>query len=72
MTAKSTVKNRPTRTRQYPWIGTNAEIVVLFYKPGIGTVIGEGNHYLLGFHKDDWNMSQFQDFTGGLTMKNED
>ena len=72
MTAKSTVENRIIKTRSYPWLGTNADIVVLFYQPENGTVVVDGPHYTLGFHKDDWNMSQFQNFTGEVTIKNED
>ena len=72
MTAKSTAKNRIIRTRDYPWLGTNAEIVVLFYMYGVGTVVLDGIHYTIGLHKDDWNMGQFQDFTGEVTIKNED
>lgn len=77
MTAKSIVtKNTPPPTRTYPWVGINEiGVVVWFTSPVFGIVVGrdpEGKTFApnLGSTVVAWNVGDFKEFTGTVTISN--
>ncbi len=59
---------------KYPCLMIASEttnIIVLFWKYGIGVVVGNPNTITIGAIKDDWNMARFTPFTGSITLSND-
>lgn len=46
------------------------ELVVLFELPGSGTALTDNGHWHVGEHSDSWEMSDFSDFSGTVTLRN--
>jgi len=57
---------------EYPklMIGVGVVGIVLFSKPGCGTVIRSGCHSV-GYSETKWNMDCFEDYTGKITLEND-
>jgi hypothetical protein len=58
----------------YPWLGINAHnFIVLFYADNMGTVLrSPGRDFLpsVGYYSTKWNMGDFQEFNGTITLEN--
>lgn len=50
----------------YPWLGTDGFRVVLFARPGVGTVVGGGDK--IASHHSTWKMEAFREYDGEITL----
>ena len=60
----------------FPWIGKSIyktkALIVLFSDPTHGTVIfSEQDSHLIGYHKDDWKIEEFENYEGTITLSNQ-
>lgn len=61
--------------RNYPWMGIVYNdldhIVVLFSKDSIGTIVySTSNSDTVGYNCNYWNMEDFTEFEGSITLSN--
>ena len=61
--------------RNYPWLGIAYNdldhIVVLFNKDSIGTIVySTSDSDTVGYNYDYWNMEDFTEFEGSITLSN--
>jgi len=53
-------------------IGTSG-VIVLMIKHGVGVVVcRNGSMFMTGSYSDHWVMSEFKDYTGSVTITNEE
>ena len=72
MSVKVSLKENAVTVKGYPKLMiTNYGLIVLFTSEETGTVINKINDYKLGYYSDDWNDSNFKDYNGEVTLKNE-
>lgn len=66
----STSVRAPSRT--YPKLMVSSVgTVVLFERPTQGTVVGSSTkHIKVGEHSSNWDMSNFTDYSGSVTLEN--
>jgi hypothetical protein len=71
---KATVQ-KEEKIFEYPcmMVHTKCKQIVLFERHGVGTrLYAERNVRTIAYHSNDWNMEEFEPFTGTLMMANKE
>ena len=73
---KIELREKEKNTNQYPWIGKNPdrnENIVLFCKPGCGTILHPGIGDLkIGYYTEAWIEAEFENYDGEVILSNGD
>ena len=72
MGVKSEILKEELAARHFPKLMTNGTFVVLFKSHGIGCVVHkETSNDSIGTCSATWDMKDFEDFEGTITLSNE-
>ena len=63
-------EQKPQSQKPFPKLMKSDDIIVLFYEASKGTVLSENDVWSLGHHSTSWDIEQFSDYEGTITLKN--
>jgi hypothetical protein len=54
-------------------IGKTSGVIVLMVEPGVGMIVCKNDSsHTVGWYSDHWYMDTFKDYTGSVTITNEE
>jgi len=67
---RAVVKHRKPPVRTYPKLMVSEDgLIVLMESYGEGTIVNENIRFGIGYHEAFWNMQNFKNFHGSITLE---